>query len=185
MKKHALIAAAATVAAMSQQAHALSLGATVGENSYSIQGTQRIVPGLHAGAGYYSSDDSGGDARAYSGSLMFTPYTPLVDVSFGARYQYLDTDYGDGGNLGVSGSAYIPTTIPRLSLGGYAHYFPSALSHGDVDESYEYGANLRFRVLGNSFLTGGYRYYKADFDGDGGGSRRLESGWVMGVSVGF
>lgn len=184
MKKSVFVVGIVIMAVASQQSHAFSVGATAGENSYSIQGTKRIVPGLHAGIGYYSSDDSGGDAKAYSGSLMLTPYTPLVDVSVGARYQYLDTDYGNGGNLGLSGSAYIPTPIPRVSLGGDAHYFPSALSHGDVDESYEYGANARFRILGNSYLTGGYRYFKTDFDGSA-GSRTLESGWVFGLRVGF
>lgn len=184
MKKSVLVAGIVAMAMASQQSHAFSVGATKGENSYSIQGTQRIVPGLHAGLGYYSSDDSGEDAEAYSGTLMFTPYLPLVDVSVGARYQYLDTDYGNGGNLGLSGSAYVPTPLPRVSLGGYAHYFPSSLAHGDVDESYEYGANVRFRILGNSYLSGGYRYVKTDFDTSA-GSKTLESGWVLSLSVGF
>lgn len=184
MKRY-LLAAGIAMLAVSQHGHALSLSGTAGSDAYGLQGSTRIAPALLAGLGYYASDYRDADAKVYSGFLTFAPYTPLVDLSVGARYQYLDTAHGNGGGLGVTGSAYVPTPLPRVSLGGYAHYFPSALAHGDLDDSYELGANLRLRILGDSYLTGGYRYFKADFDGDDGGSRTLESGWVIGASIGF
>ncbi|MCK0769334.1 MULTISPECIES: YfaZ family outer membrane protein [Chromohalobacter] len=167
----------------SQQAMALSVSANAGADSHGIEASQSIFPTLRASAGYFTSDDSGHDADTYSGSLMFSPYLPLVDLSVGARYQYQDTHFGDGGGVGLGGSAYVDTPIPLTSVGGYGFYTPDGLSHGDIEKSYEYGAQARVNVVSQTYLYGGYRYYRTDFDESG--EHTLDSGPVVGVSVGF
>ncbi|WP_106476853.1 YfaZ family outer membrane protein [Phytohalomonas tamaricis] len=184
MKKIVFALIGSGMALASANAMALGLSATGGEDSVSVEATQSLLPGWQAGLGYYSTDDSGHNTKAYSGSLMFSPWLPGVDLSVGARYQYLDSDYyGDGGGLGLGGSAYVGTPIPRVSVGGYGFYTPEGLTHGDVDESYEYGARARFHIIGGSYVYAGYRYYHADFDDHGG--ETLDSGPVLGASVGF
>ncbi|GAB2786807.1 hypothetical protein GCM10027040_11090 [Halomonas shantousis] len=167
----------------SHQAMALSLSASAGENSYNVEASQSIFPTLRAGVGYFSTDDSGHDADVYSGSLMFSPYVPGIDVSVGGRYQYQDTYYGDGGGLGLGGSAFVGTPIPMTSVGAYGFYTPEGLSHGDIEKSYEYGAQARVNLVSQTYVYGGYRYYRTDFDDRG--EHTLNSGPVLGVSVGF
>lgn len=179
--KTAALAAALALSAAGGQARALSLTASVGSNdSFSLQGSHRIGPGLHAGLGYY---DSGHRYEAYTASLTFAPALPLVDVGVGALYRYQDARHDSGGGLGVGASAYVPLPLPRVSVGGYGHYFPSGLAHGAVADSYEYGANARFRLVGDSHLFGGYRYLNTEFESQG--STTVESGWLFGVRVGF
>lgn len=183
MKKIAFALLGSGLALVSANAMALSVSATGGNDSVGVEATQSLLPGWQAGLGYYSTDDSGHNAKAYSGSLMFSPYLPGVDLSLGGRYQYLDTHYGNGGGLGLGGSAYVGTPIPRVSVGGYGFYTPEGLTHGDVNENYEYGARARFHIIGGSYVYAGYRYYHADFDNHS--SRTLESGPVLGASIGF
>lgn len=168
---------------VSGQALALSVSATASDNAYGVQASQTVFPGFRAGIGYLSTDDSGRDARIYTGSLMFSPALPLLDLSVGGRYQYQDTDYGDGGGVGLGGSAFISTPIPTLSVGGYGFYTPDGLTHGDVDDSYEYGVQARARLFSQTYVHGGYRYLRSDFAGSG--AETLHSGPVFGVSVGF
>ncbi|WP_299257448.1 YfaZ family outer membrane protein [uncultured Kushneria sp.] len=183
MKKIIISVLGAGLALSSLNASALSLSASGGKDSHGFQATQGLLPGFSAGLGYFSTNDSGNNTKAYSGQLMFSPYLPGVDVSVGGRYQYLDSDYGDGGGLGLGGSAYVDTPIPRVSVGGYGFYTPEGLAHGDVNESYEYGARARATLIANTYGYVGYRYYHTDFDNHDG--KTLFSGPELGVSVGF
>lgn len=165
------------------QAQALSVSASSGPDSFGGEASQTIFPTLRAGVGYFTSDDGGNDVDIYSGSLMFTPYLPGIDLAVGGRYQYQDTHYGDGGALGLGGSAFVDTPIPLTSVGGYGFYSPEGLSHGDIEKSYEYGAQVRVNLVSQTYLYGGYRYYRTEFDGSG--DQTLHSGPVVGVSAGF
>lgn len=183
IKQWGFALATATFVLASQQAMALSVSANGGEDSFGAEASQTIFPGFRAGVGYLTTDDSGHNAKAYSGSLMFSPWLPGVDLSVGGRYQYQDTHYGNGGGVGLGGSAYVDTPIPLTSIGGYGFYTPDSLTHGDVDESYEYGAQARVNLISQTYAYVGYRYMRTDFDNEG--SQTLDSGPILGVSVGF
>ncbi|ANF56363.1 YfaZ family outer membrane protein [Halotalea alkalilenta] len=183
IKQLGIVFASGGLLLASHQALAFSVSANGGRDSFGLEASQSIAPGLRAGVGYLSTDDSGSNAKAYSGSLMFSPYLPGVDLAVGGRYQYQDTHYGNGGGLGIGGSAFVDTPIPLTSVGGYGFYTPSGLSHGDVDKSYEYGAQARVNLLSQTYVYGGYRYFRTDFEGRG--NQTLDSGPVLGVSVGF
>lgn len=165
------------------QSHALSVAASTGSDSYSVDISQSIFPRFRAGLGYLRTDDSGRDARMYTGSLMFAPIIPGLDLTLGGRYQYQDTDYGDGGGVGLGGTLAVDTPIPRVTVGGYGFYMPDGLTHGDIGQSYEYGAQVRATVISQTYVYGGYRYWRSEFDGRDG--ETLQSGPVFGVSVGF
>ncbi|MCM5705100.1 YfaZ family outer membrane protein [Larsenimonas salina] len=183
MKKILSCAAGLGLAFAATNSFALSLNANTSSNGTQVNASQGLFPGLDAGIGYFETDDNGHTNKAYSGSLMFSPYTPLVDLSVGARYQYWDAHQGHGGGVGLGGSAFVDTPIPRVSVGGYGFYTPEGLSHGDYEKGYEYGAQLRATLLANTYGYVGYRYVRADFDGHD--TSTLDSGPVFGVSVGF
>ncbi|GHB14641.1 YfaZ family outer membrane protein [Salinicola rhizosphaerae] len=173
----------ATVFLASQQAMALSISANGGDNSFGAEASQTIFPSIRAGVGYLNTDDSGHNAKAYSGSLMFSPYLPGLDLSVGARYQYQDTHYGNGGGVGLGGSAFVDTPIPLTSIGAYGFYTPDGMTSGDIEKSYEYGAQARVNLISQTYAYVGYRYLRTDFDNDD--DHTLDSGPVLGVSVGF
>nr|WP_299244239.1 YfaZ family outer membrane protein [uncultured Halomonas sp.] len=184
MFKPFVFALTASVALLaSHSARALSVSANVSDDAYGVDVSQTILPTLRAGVGYFTTDDSGSDVDVYNASLMFSPYLPGIDLSLGGRYQYLDSDYGDGGGLGLGGSAFVDTPIPLTSIGGYGFYTPEGLSHGDIEKSYEYGAQARVELFAQTYAYGGYRYYRTDFDDRGG--ETLDSGPVFGISAGF
>ncbi|MFC3608103.1 YfaZ family outer membrane protein [Stutzerimonas tarimensis] len=167
----------------SQSALAVNLTITGGSNSFGIDASQVVTPGVRAGIGYLHTDDRGHDAQIYSGSLMFSPAIIELDIAVGGRYQYQDTDLGNGGGLGIGGSVFSATPIPALRVGGYGFFTPQGLTHGDVDESIEYGLQGRLRLFGQTHLFAGYRYLRSDFSGDG--NRTLHSGPVLGLNVGL
>ncbi len=167
----------------SGQALALSVAASGGNNSFGVEASQAVAPGVRVGLGYLNTDYSGADARIYSGSLMFSPATPVLDIAVGGRYQYQDTDFGSGGGFGLGGSVFVNTPIPTLSVGGYGFVSPERLTHGDVQESYEYGLQARASLTSQIHVHGGYRYLRSDFSGTS--NQTLHRGPVFGVSVGF
>lgn len=183
IKRFGVMLASTGLLLASQQAAALSVAASGGPDAYGIEASQSIFPTLRAGVGYFTSDESGHDADIYSGSLMFSPYLPGIDVAVGGRYQYQDTHYGNGGGLGLGGSVFTGTPVPLTSVGAYGFYTPQGLSHGDLEESHEYGAEVRVNLVSQTYLHGGYRYYRSDFDDRG--EQTLHSGPMLGVSVGF
>lgn len=178
---HILACAAALL--VSHNAMALSFSVNAHDDGYGVSASQTIFPMLRAGVGYFSSDYSGRRATVYTGSLMFSPYLPVVDLEVGARYQYQDTHYGDGGGVGLGGSLFVPTPIPLTTIGGYGFYTPEGLSHGDLKKSYEYGAEARVKIVAQTYAFGGYRHYRTDFAKHG--EKTLNKGFVLGVSAGF
>ena len=183
MKKIVSCLAGLGLAVAASNAFALSVNANGSSNGTQVSASQGLFPGLTAGVGYFETDDAGHTNKAYSGSLMFSPYTPIVDLSVGARYQYWDAHDGDGGGVGLGGSAYVDTPIPLVSVGGYGFYTPDGLTHGDYQKGYEYGAQLRANLVANTYGYVGYRYVRADFDNHN--ESTIDSGPVFGVSVGF
>lgn len=183
LKKSGCLLTSAAFLLISHNAMALSLSVSGHDDGFGVDASQSIAPTLRAGVGYFTSDDSGHHADMYSGSLMFSPYLPVVDLEVGGRYQYQDTHYGDGGGLGLGGSAFVDTPIPLTSVGAYGYYTPDALSHGDMEKSYNYGAEARVNLFSQTYVSGGYQYYRTKFDNEG--SRTLDSGPTLGISVGF
>ncbi len=178
-----LFVAASGLALASTQVSAFSLAAHAGNDYFGVEATQILVPGVRVGAGYTQTDDNGRDARFYNASLMFSPATPIVDLSLGGRYQYQSTDWGNGGGLGLGGSVFVDTPIPRVGVGGYGFYTPDGLTHGSVNESYEYGVQARLRIFAQTYAQAGYRYLRTEFDN--GADRRLHRGPVFSVSFGI
>jgi hypothetical protein len=178
-----ILLAASGLALASAQATAASLAAHAGTDYFGIEASQIVTPGIRVGAGYTQTDDSGRDARLYNASLMFSPATPVVDVAVGGRYQYQQTDWGNGGGLGLGGSLFVNTPVPRVAIGGYAFFTPDGLTHGSVEESREYGLQARLRLFSQTYAQAGYRYTRTDF-GDR-GDRRLHRGPVLGISFGI
>ncbi|TVP53041.1 MAG: hypothetical protein EA349_14715 [Halomonadaceae bacterium] len=178
-KRLSILFTAAALVLASNASHGLSVTASAGSDYYSVDVTQPILPRLRAGVGYLNTDD----ADIYTGSLMFAPITPVVDLTIGARYQYQDTDFGEGGGVSVGGSAFVGTPIPMVSVGGHGFYTPEDLTHGDLEESYEYAAQVRARLTPQTYASASYRFVRSDFDGTG--RQTLHSGPVFGVSVGF
>jgi hypothetical protein len=183
MRPIVVLVAASGLVLASAQASAFSLAAHAGSDYFGIEATQILVPGVRVGAGYTQTDDRGRDARFYNASLMFTPATPVADIAVGGRYQYQDTDFGNGGGLGLGGSVFVNTPIPRVAIGGYGFFTPDGLTHGDVSDSYEYGVQARARLVSQTYVQAGYRYMRTDF-GDN-GDRRLYRGPVLSVSFGI
>ncbi|MCG7599711.1 YfaZ family protein [Halomonas sp. McH1-25] len=183
MKRTLALLGSVGLLSVALQAQALSLSASGGSDSFGVEASQSIAPTLRAGVGYFTSEDSGHDVDIYSGSLMFSPYLPGIDLAVGGRYQYQDAYYGDGGALGLGGSAFVDTPIPLTSVGGYGFYAPEGLSHGDIEKSYQYGAEVRVNLVSQTYLHAGYRYYRTDFENEG--EHTLHSGPTFGVSVGF
>lgn len=172
-----------TLVAVSQHAAAMDLSATLGQDMFSLSASRSLSPTLSVGGQWYKSEKHRGTSNAYRAFVAFQPRLPTVDLTISARYQYLDTRFGDGGHIGIGASAYVPTLLPRLSIGGHVDYYPDSLSHGDVDTSYEYGVGARLRLLSNTYVTGGYRYFTSEFNKPG--KRKLDSGWMLGVNMGF
>ncbi|MHB0775124.1 YfaZ family outer membrane protein [Halomonas sp. WWR20] len=186
--RHTLqVLSAASLFALASQAQALSVNANAGPDSFGAEAQQTLLPGWQAGVGYLRSDDEDSDTHAYSAQLMFTPFIPGVDsgvdLGVGARYQYLDTRYGDGGGLGLGGHLYVDTPIPQVDVGGYGFFTPDGATHGDLESSYEYGLRARAHLVGNFYGYAGYRYLRSEFDNRD--EETLNSGPVVGVSLGF
>ena len=183
IKSLGIMLASSALLVAGTHAHALSFSATGGSDYYSLEASQTILPRIRAGVRYLNVEDDSRETSLYSGSLLFAPVTPGVDLEVGGRYQYLDGDYASGGGLGLGGSAFVDTPIPRVSVGGYGFYAPESLSHGDIEESHEYGAQVRATVFAQTYVYGGYRYLRTDFEDQD--SETQHSGPVFGVSVGF
>lgn len=182
-RKIILVTIALATLLLGQQTYALSVAASAGNNSHGVEASQRLLPTLRGTIGYLNSDDSDRHADIYSGSLMFTPPLPVLDLSIGTRYQYMDTGFGSGGGIGLAGSAFVPTPIPATSIGGVGHYTPSAFTHGDLEQSYEFSVQARINLFSQTYLHGGYRYFRTEFDGQG--SQTIDSGPLFGISAGF
>lgn len=183
IKKIPSVLACLMLATVSQHARAMNISATLGQDMYSLSASHSLSPTLAVGGQWYKSEKYRGTSNAYRAFVAFQPRLPIIDLTVSARYQYLDTRFGDGGHIGIGASAYVPTLLPRLSIGGHVDYYPETLSHGDVDTSYEYGVGARLRLLSNTYITGGYRYFTSEFDKPG--KRKLDSGWMLGINMGF
>lgn len=204
--KIALGLAVGSLALASQNASALSLNAGATQHGYTGEFRQSLLPFFTLSAGYFESSPDGfhehnsqyrkehGDTKdqAYSGALMFSPFVPGLDLAVGVRYQYQDTQYGKGTAVSLGGSAFVETPIPRTDIGGYGYYTPKGWSNGDIHTSEEYGAQMRFHLIGETYVYGGYRVFRTDFldrNGqvvDNGKNRHtLDRGPMVGLSVGF
>jgi len=102
----------------------------------------------------------------------------------GARWTQFDTDYGDGGGLGLGGYGYVALPqMPAVSLGGYGFYTPSAVTSSDLEDGYEVGVRARYAFAPNVDGYVGLRQLRADFDA--GGNRTLDRGAQVGVRLRF
>ena len=175
----ALVVAAATA----PSTHATSISASGGDGAVGIQADTALLPALHANAGYLHTDGDRGNAKIYTLGLMIEPPTPLVHWAVGARYQYQDTRWGNGGGVELGGSLSVATPIPLLSVGGYGFYMPSGAANGRIRHSYDYGAQLRLGLTHSIYAYAGYRYMRTSFEGAG--TQVLYKGPSLGISVGF
>jgi hypothetical protein len=164
-------------------AFATSVTAAGGDGSVGIDFGVPLSSGLRADLGYLKTDDRRGDADIYTAALMLVPASRDIHWEIGARYQYQDARYASGGGVGLGGSVDIPTGIRWLTVGGYGFYTPSALTNGDMDHGYDYGAQLRVRLGASVSVFGGYRHMRTEFDGTG--SHDLYKGPMFGINVGL
>lgn len=184
MKKSLFLAAGGLALTLAGTgAHAMSFNANASSHGGGAEASQALAPGFTGSLGYFYSDDNDSDTNAYHAQLMFSPYLPGIDLGIGGRYQYLDSAYGNGGGAGITGHVFVPTPVPRVSVGGYGYYQPDGLSHGDLNESYEYGVQARANLVANTYGYVGYRSVHADFDHHG--DKTISSSPVIGISVGF
>lgn len=184
MKNKNLLAATVALLGLSAQAvlaTSVSLGG--GDGSLGIGISTPLGSSLRADFGYLNTDDRRGNADLYSAGLMIVPAATAVHWEIGARYQYQDTRFGSGGGIGLGGSLYVDTPIPRVSIGGYGFYTPDSLSSGALDRSYDYGAQVRLNINHALSLYGGYRLLRSEFDDRG--SHDLYKGPVLGLNVGL
>lgn len=168
---------------LSTQANAVSISAQGGNDYYGVEATHIVFPGIRAGLGYHNVGRTGSNSEMYTGSLDFALPMPVIDFSVGTRYRYQSSDFGSGGGVGLGASAFIDTPIPTLSVGAFGYYTPDAFTHGDIDESYEYGVQARATLFAQTNVHVGYRYFRSDFTGFS--NQTLHSGFTFGVSVGF
>lgn len=204
--KIAMGLAVGSLALASHSASALSLNAGATQHGYTGELRQSLLPFFTVSAGYfetspdgfhehnsqYRKDNSTDKDIAYSGALLFTPFVPGMDLAVGVRYQYQDTQYGKGTAVSLGGSLFVTTPIPRVDIGGYGYYTPKNWSKGDINTSEEYGGQIRFKLVGESYIYGGYRVFRTDFLDKNGlvvenGKNRhtLDRGPMFGISFGF
>lgn len=178
-----LISLALMVALLPCAAHATSVAATGGDGAFGVHADTALAPMLTANVDYLHTDAARGDARVYSAGLMLSPPSPVVHWGVGARYRYQNTAAGDGGGLELGASVFIDTPIPRVSVGGYGWYLPSALANGDVRRSHDYSAQVRLTLVRATFLWAGWRRAEVTFAD--GRAQTWYDGPTFGVSVGF
>jgi hypothetical protein len=183
MKHKKLLAAVALFGLSAQAVWATSVSLDGGDGSLGIGISTPLGSSLRADFGYLNTDDRRGNADLYSAGLMIAPAAAAMHWEIGARYQYQDTRFGAGGGIGLGGSLYFNTPIPRLSIGGYGFYTPDSLSSGALDNSYDYGAQLRLSINRSFSLFGGYRLLRSQFNDRG--SHDLYKGPVLGLNVGL
>lgn len=184
MKKKIWFAAVAAVFGLSAQAAlATSVSLDGGDGSLGVGISTPLGSSLRADFGYLNTDDRRGNADLYSAGLMIAPAATAVHWEIGARYQYQDTRYGSGGGIGLGGSLYVNTPIPRVSIGGYGFYTPDALTSSALDNSYDYGAQVRLSINRSFSLFGGYRVLRSEFNDRG--SHDLYKGPMFGLNVGL
>jgi hypothetical protein len=184
MKHKKLCVTAAMVLGLSVQAGlATSVSLDGGDGSLGVGISMPLGSSLRADFGYLNTDNRRGNADLYSAGLMIAPAATAVHWEIGARYQYQDARYGSGGGIGLGGSLYVSTPIPRVSIGGYGFYTPDSLTSGALDNSYDYGAQVRLNVNRSFSLFGGYRVLRSEFNDRG--SHDLYKGPMFGLNVGL
>lgn len=141
--------------------------------------------GLELGGGYLTSDDHGSETSAGYIYLGFYDRTRDYDQGFTYRWTQYDTDYGDGGALGIGAYRYYYlSAVPRLSLGGSIYYMPPMITTQDVEFGVEVGVRARYEVMDNIDMYIGYRHTEMDFD-DHDGYTTLDSGPLAGFRLIF
>lgn len=181
--KTTLFLACASAALLAPAAHATSIAASGGDGSVGIHADTALLPMLSANADYLRTGSERGDAKLYALGLTVSPPSPVVHWAVGARYRHQDTRWGKGGGVELGASVFVDTPIPLLTVGGYGYYMPSALAHGEVQQSHDYGAQLRLSFTRSIYAWAGYRNMGVTFAGAG--SHTLYKGPSLGLSVGF
>ncbi|MBW6392998.1 MULTISPECIES: YfaZ family outer membrane protein [Halomonadaceae] len=166
-------------------AHAAgSLDLNLGADAMQFEAAAEITQGVALGGGVINSEYRE-DATIYHAQLLGVQRNRERDVGIGARWTQFDTDYGDGGGVGLGGYGYVYLPqAPDVSLGGYGFYTPGIATSGDLDDGYEVGVRARYAFTPNVDGYVGLRQTTADFDNRH-GSRTLDRGAQVGVRLSF
>lgn len=170
--------------ALSGLVQASSLDLNLGSDAVQFEAAGEVANGVRLGGGVLHSEYRE-DATVYHAQLMGGEHTRDHEIGVGMRWTQYDTDYGDGGGLGLGGYAYVSLpNMSRVSLGGYGFYTPSAVTSSDLDDGYEIGARARYAFTPNVDGYVGVRQLSADFDTSS-GSSRLDRSAQVGVRLHF
>ncbi|WP_069384985.1 YfaZ family outer membrane protein [Halomonas caseinilytica] len=164
---------------------AASLDLNLSGDAVQFEAVADVAPGIQLGGGVLDSDYRD-DATVWHGQLLGVERTRNYEIGVGARWTQLDSDFSDGGGLGLGGYGYVYLPeVPALSLGGYGFYTPSVVTSGDLDDAVEYGVRARYAVTSNVDAYLGYRRFRADLDLPGVGTKTLDSGVHGGMRLVF
>lgn len=130
------------------------------------------VKGEYDVGGLFGNDDRDDDIWAGHAGVMLTgdagAQQANVTAGLGARVQYVDAEFDDGGALELGGRVEVRMPgYDRVGVSAYAWYGPEAASFGDLDDVLEYAVALDYEILRDAALYIGYRKLEADF-GDAG-----------------
>ena len=130
------------------------------------------VKGEYDVGGLFGNDDRDDDIWAAHGGVMLTgdagAQQANVTAGLGARLQYVDAEFDDGGALELGGRLEVRMPgYDRVGFSAYAWYGPEAASFGDLDDVFEYAVAIEYEILRDAAIYIGYRKLEADF-GDAG-----------------
>ncbi|MGQ0529321.1 MAG: YfaZ family outer membrane protein [Panacagrimonas sp.] len=122
--------------------------------------------------GLFGNDNRDEDIWAGHAGVMLTgdagAQQANVTAGLGARLQYVDAEFDDGGALELGGRLEVRMPgYDRVGVSAYAWYGPEAASFGDLDDVFEYAVAIDYEILRDAAIYIGYRKLKADF-GDAG-----------------
>ena len=121
-------------------------------------------PNMELDVGWLHNDDDS-DVASVGVHFAETLGKHGIEAAIGARGYWADTKGADGSALAIGGRVGVPIpAVPRLWVGASAYFAPDASSFGDLDEFYEVGASVEFRLLSRAGLYLGARRLRAELD---------------------